>query len=251
MSDNSQELSAGAIQQNAVFQQIAESIERLKKHADSNSDLAHRTNGIINTVDKMAINGNSEMKQLCDALTSISESSRAMSAAMKHIDSIAFQTNILAINASIESARAGRYGRGFNVVAEEVRQLAKRSAESVEMTAQSLSESDAKAALGMDLGGKTADSLHTIEDVAGKAAELMSMVTEQAKDQSRIIGEILAALAQVESIAKRNVDNASSNVAVSEQLFTLATHMSNLLLEKHQAGDDFDLPLFSMLKSDQ
>ncbi len=226
VSASSQDLSAGAVEQESIFDQFGAAIGRLKEHADSNRDLAERTNAIISEAETMAVAGNVEMRRLFDALTEISESSRLIETTFKLIDNIAFQTNILAINAAIEAARAGHQGRGFSVVANEVRQLANKSAGSVETTAVSLHESNEKMEYGVRMGEKTTESLSQIESIATRAATLMNQVTEQAKDQAKIIAEILDGLDQLKEIARRNVNNASSNAAVAEELLTLATGMT-------------------------
>ncbi len=226
VSASSQDLSAGAVEQESIFDQFGAAIGRLKEHADSNRDLAERTNAIISEAETMAVAGNVEMRRLFDALTEISESSRLIETTLKLIDNIAFQTNILAINAAIEAARAGHQGRGFSVVANEVRQLANKSAGSVETTAVSLHESNEKMEYGVRMGEKTTESLSQIESIATRAAMLMNQVTEQAKDQAKIIAEILNGLDQLKEIARRNVNNASSNAAVAEELLTLATGMT-------------------------
>lgn len=219
------------MQQDSVFGRIYQSVARLKDHADSNSELAIQTNEIISRVEDMALAGNFEMRRLSEAMAAISESSASINSTLKVIDNIAFQTNILALNAAVEAARAGQHGRGFNVVASEVRQLANRSAQSVVSTSTVLAESDAKVEVGVELGRKTSESFSSIENIATTAAKLMSKVTEQAKDQSRIIAEVTAGLEQVTDIAKHYVDDASANAAVSEELQTLATRMHQMLLE--------------------
>ena len=229
VSDQSLDLAQGAVEQEAVFKEISSSMERLKKHADSNSNLASETNQIIEKVETTAVAGNFEMGQLSDAMAAISASSLDIQSALKIIDNIAFQTNILALNAAVEAARAGIHGRGFNAVAAEVRNLANRSAQSVVTTSSTLSASDEKVVQGVEMGKKTAESLFVIENNATAAAALMARVTEQATDQSRIVDEILVGLEQVAEIAQKNVDAAASNASVSQQLLNLATTLEELL----------------------
>jgi Methyl-accepting chemotaxis protein len=229
VSQHSQELSSGAVEQDSVFGDIAGMAQRLKTHADSNRELALKTNSMFLDVEQMAIAGNAEMRDLFSAMTAISEGSRTITEALKSIDTIAFQTNILALNAAVEAARAGSHGRGFSVVASEVRLLANRSARSVDSTSAILNDSEVKIGHGVELGERTSASLSTIENTAIAAAVLMGKVTEQATDQSKIINEIASGLEQVESIAKRNVNNASANAAVAEQLLSLANNLNGML----------------------
>jgi methyl-accepting chemotaxis protein len=235
VSANSQDLSSGAVEQDSAFQQISDSVDRLREHAESNSRLAEETNGIIKKVEGMAMASNGEMQQLSGALEEITGISKNVNIALKVIDSIAFETNILALNAAVEAARAGSHGRGFAVVADEVRQLANRSAQSVVSTTATLEESGNKVAFGMEMGRQTAASLEEIEKIATSAAALMKKVTAQAGEQSLIIREVLEGLKYVANIAKRNADNASANAAVAEQLHSLAASMSDMLT-RERAG---------------
>jgi methyl-accepting chemotaxis protein len=234
VSAHSQELSAGATEQSSVFQEISKAASRLEAHARSNAELAGNTNRIIEQVERTATDGNQRMRQLSEAMQEISGITESINTALKAIDVIAFQTNILALNAAVEAARAGSHGRGFNVVASEVRQLANRSAQSVVSTTETLRESAAKVQVGLDMGEKTMTALEEIERIATDAAQLMRKVTEQAADQSRIISEVLAGLEQVMEVAKRNVDSASTNAAVSEKLLSLSSQISVFLSKTHR-----------------
>ncbi len=231
MSNSSQELSSGAVEQESVFTQISRAVERLKEHADSNARLAEETNGIISQVETRAVAGSYELQRLSEAMHGISDSSTKINQALKAINTIAFQTNILALNAAVEAARAGSQGKGFSVVASEVRQLANRSAHSVTTTTAILDESDRKVEAGVELGVRTAESFVEIETESTNAAKLMNQVTEQAREQSRIVAEIVTGLGQVAEIARRNVENASSSAAMAEELLGQISHVSNFLNE--------------------
>lgn len=232
MNLTSQDLSIGAVEQESVFNQISHSVEQLKLHADSNAGLASDTNAKISDVETMANTGNSEMNQLSEAMDIIADNARSINLALKSIDSIAFQTNILALNAAVEAARAGSHGKGFSVVAAEVRLLANRSAQSVVTTSKILDDSNSNIHLGLELSGRTCESFHRIGGISTDAASMMNKVTDQAHSQSRVVGEILTGLEQAADIAKKNVDNASSHASMAEELSSLAQSMVNILNEK-------------------
>ena len=229
MSERSQELSSGAIEQESVFSEISQATEQLKNHADSNAGMAKETNDIITRVESMALDGGVQIRNLSEAMTAISESSKTINSALKAIDTIAFQTNILALNAAVEAARAGSHGKGFNVVASEVRQLANRSAQSVVTTSQILKESDDKIGVGVTLGRKTSESFSDIESVATQAANLMRQVTTQAREQSAILAEVVTGIGQVADIARKNVLTASANASVSEEILAISSRMRGVL----------------------
>lgn len=238
VSDGSQELASGAIEQNSVFAQFSEAIRELQDHAASNSEFAKRADGIMTDIRGMAETGNSEMGRLYEALTGISDSSKNIAGALRLIDTIAFQTNILAINAAVEAARAGMHGKGFSVVANEVRQLANQSARTVVNTNSALNVSGQKVSLGVELGAKTAQSLGKIEKTTGEAAHIMRQVAELAADQSKVLSEIVEGLSQVESIAAKNVDNASANATASEELSAMANRLGSMLTNFNKEGNN-------------
>lgn len=232
MNLTSQDLSIGAVEQESVFNQISRSVEQLKLHADSNAGLASDTNTKISNVEAMANTGSSEMNQLFEAMDIIADNAKSINMALKSIDSIAFQTNILALNAAVEAARAGSHGKGFSVVASEVRLLANRSAQSVVTTSKILDDSNSNIHLGLELSGRTCESFSRIGDISTDAATMMNKVTDQAHSQSRVVGEILTGLEQAADIAKKNVDNASSHASMAEEVSSLAQSMVNILNEK-------------------
>ncbi len=231
LNQSSLQVSSGAIEQESVFRQISTAIQQLKQHAESNAKLAIETNEKIAEVERMACEGNGEMAELQNEMANIQSRSDAIHSALKSIDSIAFQTNILALNAAVEAARAGSHGKGFSVVASEVRQLANRSAKSVTDTATIVNASAETIQSGVELGRKTAVSFDTITGIATDAADMMEKVSSQANTQTIIVSEVLSGIEEVAEIAKKNVDNAASHAAMAEELTSLAHSVNDLLRE--------------------
>jgi methyl-accepting chemotaxis protein len=137
----SQDLSQGATEQASSLEEISASANEIGGQSGQNSDNANQAAVLAkkNTEDAQA--GNQYMTELLDVMGQISESAIKTKKIVKTIDDIAFQVNLLALNANVEAARAGKYGRGFAVVAEEVRTLAVRSAQAVKETTQMVEES--------------------------------------------------------------------------------------------------------------
>ncbi len=231
LNQSSLQVSSGAIEQESVFRQISTAVQQLKQHAESNAKLAIETNEKIADVERMACEGNGEMADLQKEMANIQNRSAAIHSALKSIDTIAFQTNILALNAAVEAARAGNHGRGFSVVASEVRQLANRSAKSVTDTARIVNASSETIAIGVELGRKTATSFDTITGIASDAADMMEKVSTQANTQTVIVSEVLSGIEEVAEIAKKNVDNAASHASMAEELTSLAHSVNDLLRE--------------------
>lgn len=229
LGESGHQLALGAIEQESVLADLTQSATALKNHADSNARLAHLTNEKFDEVDGMAASGGSQLANLSDAMTGIKTRSASINAALKAIDSIAFQTNILALNAAVEAARAGANGKGFNIVAKEVRQLANNSARSVTTTSKILGEAQDSIDAGAELSRRTADSFGRISEITGEATDMMRTVAIQAGNQSGIVGEILSGLEEIAEIAKKNVMNASHHATIATELSALSRNMFEIL----------------------
>lgn len=134
LSDSSIALSQGATEQASSVEELTASLEEIAAQTRQNADSANEANALSEQAKGNAIEGNEQMKEMLKAMEEINESSSNISKIIKVIDEIAFQTNILALNAAVEAARAGQHGKGFVVVAEEVRNLAARSANAAKET---------------------------------------------------------------------------------------------------------------------
>jgi methyl-accepting chemotaxis protein len=128
VSDGSQEISQGATEQASAIEQLTASITHIAGQTRQNAISANKANELTLSAKDDAGRGNEQMKAMQKAMAEINEASENISKIIKVIDDIAFQTNILTLNAAVEAARAGIHGKGFAVVAEEVRNLAARSA---------------------------------------------------------------------------------------------------------------------------
>ena len=126
--------------------------------------------------------GAADMQQMTTAMDDLKTSSASIAKIIKTIDEIAFQTNILALNAAVEAARAGEAGAGFAVVAEEVRNLAQRSAAAAKETAAKIEDAVRKSERGVALSGKVA---HGFGEIVSKARQVDELVAEIADGLER------------------------------------------------------------------
>lgn len=229
LSEGSQSLSAGAAEQAASVEQLTASIAEIAQKTKQNAISASKADKIANSVKKDTISGNGKMGQMLGSMNEITESATGISKIIKVINEIAFQTNILALNASIEAARAGSYGKGFAVVAEEVRRLALRSTDAAKDTTQMIERSIDKAAEGTDIAQNTSDSLKMIEEGVNGTAAIIDEIATSSKEQAMGISQINKGIDEVSKIVQTNSATAEQSAAASEELFNQTENMRQLV----------------------
>lgn len=225
LSDTSVILSDGAAQQASAIEELTASIEEIAAQTELNARNADEVNLLADDTQKIAVQGNSKMKDMLTAMEEINESSRNISKVIKAIDDIAFQTNILALNAAVEAARAGQYGKGFAVVAEEVRNLAARSAKAAEETTDMIENSIKKTQAGTKIAEHTADALGNITQGIEKVSSLVRNIATASNEQACGIEQINQGIMQVSQVVQANSATSEESAAASEELSNQAERL--------------------------
>lgn len=228
-SDSAKTLADGSAEQASSIEQLSATIEEINRHVRQNEQSMIEANEKVGVLSEKLGESNAEMQQMILAMGDISHSSKEIEKIIKTIEDIAFQTNILALNASVEAARAGAAGKGFAVVADEVRNLAGKSAEAVKDTAALIEASISAVNRGTEITEKTAGLLSGVLDEAGDVAKRVTDVAKDFSWQAESIGQVSIAVEQVSGVVQTNAAAAEENSAASEELSAHAQRLRNLL----------------------
>ena len=225
----SQALAQGSTEQASAIQQVTASMDEVTQRTKANATEAGEANVLVQNIKEMATSGNEQMKSMIGAMDDINASSETISKIIKTIDDIAFQTNILALNAAVEAARAGVHGKGFAGVAEEVRNLAAKSAAAASETAEMIDDTIHKVGNGTKIAQDTAKSLDEIVTSIDEIVGLISNITTSSNDQATAISQIDQAISQVSTVVQTNAATSQQCAAASEELSNQAVTLKNLM----------------------
>lgn len=231
VSGGAQELAQGATEQASTIEEVSASIFDVSQKVKENSNNVLQAVEFIDGTTRHVKESNLQMKGMLSAMEAIEASSSEIRKIIKVIDDIAFQTNILALNAAVEAARAGQAGKGFSVVAEEVRNLAAKSADAAKQTTQLIESSISKVAEGSLIANNTAQVLDEatlqIEHVEKQIREI-----EQASDlQANAMLEISQGIEQVSAVVQTNSATSEESAAASEELTAQADMLKEELIK--------------------
>jgi methyl-accepting chemotaxis protein/methyl-accepting chemotaxis protein-1 (serine sensor receptor) len=218
VSGSSQSLAQGSSEQAASLEETSASSEEMSSMTRKNAENSQQAAAFMNAVSQRVAEANRTLADMMASMEQIGASSGKISKIIKVIDEIAFQTNILALNAAVEAARAGEAGMGFAVVAEEVRNLAQRSAQAARDTTSLIEESILKSTEGSRKLEEVASSIVGITESAGRVKTLVDEVEASSKEQAQGIDQISKAVAQMDQVTQKTAANAEESASASEEL---------------------------------
>ena len=216
----SQSLAQGSTQQASALEQISTSVTDIADKSRLNADRVDEVTRIVEEAESSLVDGNEKMHEMVIAMGEISDASVNIQKVIKVINDIAFNTNILALNAAVEASRAGEQGKGFEVVAEEVRSLAAHASEASNQIADLISDTIKKVSRGAELTQDTQEALQVISSSIEQIMELSKDVSTVSREQAEMVSQIDKALNQVSSVI-------STNSAASEECAASSDELSN------------------------
>ncbi len=219
-----QTLAEGAQAQSASLGETSGALGDIAERVRRNAESAATAQGLAGRTREMADRGAADMARMMDTMDAIHASSADITQIIHTIDDVAFQTNLLALNAAVEAARAGEAGAGFAIVAEEVRSLAQRTAESSRQTAQRVAAAAKNSQRGVEICGQVAQSLSEIVDRATEVDRLVGDIAEASRDQTEGLAQLDVALLRIGQVTQSNAATAQQSAAAADELTTQAEH---------------------------
>ena len=225
ISSGSQSLAQGTSEQAASLEETSASSQEMAAMTKKNADSSLEAANLMSIVDHRVLDANATLAEMVISMREITTSSDKISKIIKVIDEIAFQTNILALNAAVEAARAGQAGMGFTVVAEEVRNLAQRSAQAAKDTAALIEESIGRSNEGNTKLGKVEEVIRSITESAQKVKTLIDDVNLSSTEQARGSEQIANSITQMEQVTQQAAASAEQSASAGEQMSSQAKAM--------------------------
>ena len=240
LKEQSGQLHHASLEQNQSTEELVCEVsnvkERIAKVSEHSGQTRTKTEEIVQCVQE----ANERMTSLSGAMDNISANAQEITKIAKAIEDIAFQTNILSINASVEAARAGEAGKGFAVVAEEVRQLASRSAEAAKHATEMVGSTRSIIETGVKLTAATAGSLADISNVSDQIGEFTDHLVIAVQGQEEALAIMEEKIGTISSIADRNLQNAEgteqSSGLLAREAEALSSQVEKFVTEEGKNG---------------
>jgi methyl-accepting chemotaxis protein len=228
---SAQQLSQGSAEQYTAIEETSSTLQESASMMLRNTTNTKQASQLSEQAKESANNGSVVMQEMMKSIQEIKNSSDQIAIIIKVIDDIAFHTNILALNAAIEAARAGESGMGFAVVAEEVRNLAQRSARAAKDTTSIIETNIELSKEGVLIAAKVRDALNEITIQSKKVNQLMDEIAIASQEQAQGIEKMNKAMTQVEMVTQQNTGNAEKSTLATEKLNVQAESMRKIVLE--------------------
>lgn len=229
VSNNAQALAQGASEQASSIEELAARVNEISESVKDNADTAVKSSSLANKVGEKLLESNDEMNALLLSIGQIKQNSKEITKIVGEIEDIAFQTNILALNASVEAARAGDAGRGFSVVAGEVRRLASKTAEASKLTSELVVRNADVVEDGLRVVDVAVGKLRDSVEGAQEVTRDVGVISEVSVQQAEAISQIRRSVELISDIVQGNSAMSEESAAASEELSAQAQILKELV----------------------
>ena len=236
LSGQAAQLHQASMEQNQSAEELVHEVTHVKDRLADVADSSDQTRSQTEEIARRVQSANEQMAALSSAMDDISANAQQITKIAKDIEDIAFQTNILSLNASVEAARAGAAGKGFAVVANEVKQLAAKSAEAAQSATEMVNNTKTIIQTGVVLTADTADSLQAISDVSTQISAISDQLAAAVQGQGLALTVMEERIAAISSVADRNLQNAGeteqSSGSLAKEAETLQAQVQKFILKE-------------------
>ena len=220
-----QNLAAKANEQAAALEETAAALEEITSITRNNAQNSSKMASLGETVKTAVKNGQSLASKTATSMEEINEKVSAINEAINIIDQIAFQTNILSLNAAVEAATAGEAGKGFAVVAQEVRNLAARSAEAAKEIKNLVEDATSKANSGKEISGEMIKGYETLNGHISETIHIIQDVSSGSKEQMSGIEQINDTVNMLDRVTQENANDANQITSIATEVSVMAQEL--------------------------
>lgn len=236
LKNNISELSMSSNEQAANLEEVAASIEEISGNIRNNGEKSNVLQTIAQKMGGLTGAGTIKIKDMTEMIEKVAESQTAIDEAIKVIDQIAFQTNILSLNAAVEAATAGEHGRGFAVVATEVRNLASKSAEAANEIKELVTRGTNLVHDSTNLSKEVNESFDELVKSINDTSEYIKEITEATNEQSLAITQIAETMSSLDTMTQNNASMASRTNDIGDETTHIAQAIQDDIQDKEFNG---------------
>lgn len=224
-----QTLSQGTMEQSASIEGLVTNVTEITSQIKDSAVQCGNASELVDKANGYALEADAKISQLMEATRNIDQSSAKISSIVKTIEDIALQTNILSLNASVEASRAGAAGKGFLVVANEVRSLAAKSGEAAKNTGVLIGRSVQDVKAGTESTDHVVSAMQVINDCIQSIKTLMDDIAAASFQQSQMIAAVEEGIKEISKVVQTNSAAAEESAVVSRELSEQADTLNRLI----------------------